>query len=381
MPLPVVFASLPQGDNPASLLDTQFNAVAGFTTIPCQATVGGSANQLELQPFEDAPTVTVMSDLAPAFTFVAPVGSTGNVTANVAGLGEFPVYKDNGAVLVTGGDLVAGGIYTMTFSSTLDGGAGGFSIDVLGLTGAGPLELYGPLSVNETLPADAAHAQIFTNTYVTDITGRFSWNVYESPGTILRYWQTGPGGFLSVMPDGSLEYQVVPSGAADAPVPTPTTLVTVFASGQTRFYGPVSANETMPANASHAEFFASNYVASGNLAFNIYTAAGIVPSYWNNGPGGELSMMSDGGLQYSVVPSGTAGAATPAATPVLSVSAKGVTKTSPGTVGALPTAASAGVGSRAFVTDATSTAFGAAATGGGGNAVPVFSNGSAWLIG
>ena len=187
---------------------------------------------------------------------------------------------------------------------------------------SGPLELYGPLAVNENLPPDAAHAQIFTNTYVSTLDGRFAWNLYESPGTILRYWQNGPGGLLSVMTDGSLQYQVAPSGTADTPASL-STLMTLYASGQTRFYGPVSANETMPGNASHAEFFASNYVASGNLAFNIYTAAGVIPSYWQNGPGGELSMMSDGGLQYAVVPSGTAGNPVGTPTPVMTLSATG----------------------------------------------------------
>ena len=51
------------------------------------------------------------------------------------------------------------------------------------------------------------------------------------------------------------------------------------------------------------------------------------------------------------------------------------------TVGALPAAATAGAGARAFVTDANSSTFNAAAAAGGANAVPVFSTGSAWKIG
>ena len=47
----------------------------------------------------------------------------------------------------------------------------------------------------------------------------------------------------------------------------------------------------------------------------------------------------------------------------------------------IPSAATAGVGARAFVTDATSTTFGAAYVGGSTNKMPVFSNGTGWYIG
>jgi hypothetical protein len=55
--------------------------------------------------------------------------------------------------------------------------------------------------------------------------------------------------------------------------------------------------------------------------------------------------------------------------------------TTPVTVSALPSAATAGAGARAFVTDANSITFNAAAVGGGGNNMPVFSNGTGWFIG
>jgi hypothetical protein len=58
-----------------------------------------------------------------------------------------------------------------------------------------------------------------------------------------------------------------------------------------------------------------------------------------------------------------------------------VVRTTATTVSGLPTAAAAGAGARAFVTDANSNTFNAAAASGGANAVPVFSNGTAWFIG
>ncbi len=51
------------------------------------------------------------------------------------------------------------------------------------------------------------------------------------------------------------------------------------------------------------------------------------------------------------------------------------------TVATLPTAATAGVGARAFVTDASATTFASVVAGGGLNKVPVYSDGTDWRIG
>lgn len=51
----------------------------------------------------------------------------------------------------------------------------------------------------------------------------------------------------------------------------------------------------------------------------------------------------------------------------------------PTTVAALPPAGT--VGRRAFVTNATATTFGSIVAGGGSNKVPVFDNGTNWVIG
>ena len=134
MPLPITFANLPAGDNPASLLDTQFAAVAGFTVIPCSAT---GQNIIQLRPFLDAPVVSQYSDLSPVFTFAATESSTGDVTLNVNGLGEFVAFKANGAVIASAGDLQAGLVYQAAFFSGLNHGAGGFVVNVGGGGGGG----------------------------------------------------------------------------------------------------------------------------------------------------------------------------------------------------------------------------------------------------
>lgn len=51
------------------------------------------------------------------------------------------------------------------------------------------------------------------------------------------------------------------------------------------------------------------------------------------------------------------------------------------TVSGLPSAATAGAGARAFVTDATATTLASTVAGGGTNAVPVYSDGTTWKVG
>jgi hypothetical protein len=59
----------------------------------------------------------------------------------------------------------------------------------------------------------------------------------------------------------------------------------------------------------------------------------------------------------------------------------GPVKTLSTTVSGLPSASGAGIGARAFVTDATATTFLSTVAGGGSNKVPVVSDGTNWLIG
>lgn len=51
------------------------------------------------------------------------------------------------------------------------------------------------------------------------------------------------------------------------------------------------------------------------------------------------------------------------------------------TVATLPSAVTAGVGARAFVSDATNTTFASTVAGAGANKVPVYSDGTDWKIG
>jgi hypothetical protein len=56
-------------------------------------------------------------------------------------------------------------------------------------------------------------------------------------------------------------------------------------------------------------------------------------------------------------------------------------RTTPTLVASLPTAAAAGAGARAYVTNSTVNTFGATVVSGGAFAVPVHSNGTNWIVG
>jgi len=58
-----------------------------------------------------------------------------------------------------------------------------------------------------------------------------------------------------------------------------------------------------------------------------------------------------------------------------------ITNTSVTTVANLPTASTTYTGVRTFVSDSTTTTFGAAVTGGGSNTVPVYCTGTSWNVG
>lgn len=58
-----------------------------------------------------------------------------------------------------------------------------------------------------------------------------------------------------------------------------------------------------------------------------------------------------------------------------------ITNTTIYTVATLPTASTTNSGTRTFVSDSSTTTFGATVSGGGSNIVPVYSNGTSWKVG
>ena len=126
MPLPVTFATLAQGNQPLSLLDTQFATLGLFTVIPCGST---GQNAVVLTPTAVSPTFTQYFPWAPVFTWRQNQTSTGPVTIQIAGLATVNAYGSNGGVALGSGDLVAGNIYQCAYDPNLNTGAGGFVVN------------------------------------------------------------------------------------------------------------------------------------------------------------------------------------------------------------------------------------------------------------
>jgi hypothetical protein len=128
--LPVNFATLPGGNQPLSLFDTQFAAVASLGSIPCAA---AGQNSIALSPLANTPTISSYPDLAPSFVFAAAQTSNGSVTINVNLVGARNAYKWNGTQLCGAGDIIAGNVYRATPLQALNAGAGGFVVDSIGV--------------------------------------------------------------------------------------------------------------------------------------------------------------------------------------------------------------------------------------------------------
>ena len=147
--------------------------------------------------------------------------------------------------------------------------------------------------------------------------------------------------------------------------------------------------------------FADNTVDIGSSAvrvkvgyFNFVQAATYLQTGAGNvqmaGPSsGVLTLLNGAGLDFNRIQFGGTTDAFPAiardgAGIKFTGAAAGATawiKVPPVAVSALPLAATAGAGARAFVNDALAPTFGSAVTGGGAVLVPVYSDGSAWNVG
>ena len=116
--------------------------------------------------------------------------------------------------------------------------------------------------------------------------------------------------------------------------------------------------------------------AAGDVIQVRFIAAITVMSALVNGTSNIGIPTSSGNAVISV--GGTANVLTITST---GITVSGIVKTTPLAVNALPSAATVGVGARAFVTDANTITFYSNVGNGGSNSVPVFSNGTNWLVG
>src|SRR5215472_1536235 len=123
MSFPTVFANLPAGNNPASLLDTMYAIVGAQGAIPCTAT---GTNSYTLTPNTNYYQPASYQNFQ-IVAFVVPNSSTGLVSARLGPLAFINVYMPSG-LQAGSGDLTVGAYVIMAFNAALNSGAGGFQV-------------------------------------------------------------------------------------------------------------------------------------------------------------------------------------------------------------------------------------------------------------
>lgn len=126
MALPWVFANLAAGNQPASKLDDNFNALGAYATVPCTAS---GTNTITLTPVAGAPTIAAYNQLQ-AYRFVAANTSSGTVSIQVGALASLPAYRptSGGPVALDSGFIVAAEAYDAVYDVALNSGGGGFHV-------------------------------------------------------------------------------------------------------------------------------------------------------------------------------------------------------------------------------------------------------------
>ena len=146
MAFPTTFAAVSAATG--AQLDANFNAAGNLGVIPCA--VSGT-NALTLTPTAGiTPTVAAYANYK-RFSGVVSVTNTAAVTLRVGALPVLNCYKDSpaGPVALSGGELIAGNMFTAVYNAALNVGAGGFHIytgtDFAGGTITGNMVLSGAI--------------------------------------------------------------------------------------------------------------------------------------------------------------------------------------------------------------------------------------------
>jgi len=237
MPLPNTFAA--QTSPQMVELDQNFAALGALTTIPC--TVAGT-NTLALTATANTPTIAAYSNYQP-FSFIAANTNSTAATAAVGSLAALSIYKDSlgGPVVLTGGEIVAGGLVILTYDSALNTGAGGFHLSppTLSPTLAAPVLLTSS-SANYTVPAGVTLLRIA-------MTGAGG-----GGGGVSAAAATASAGLPGVMITGAMIVtpgQVIPYGCGAGGTRGPNTGTSGGVGGDTTF-GPFTAKGGGPGGGS-----------------------------------------------------------------------------------------------------------------------------------
>lgn len=177
MAFPWIFANLAAGNQPASKLDDNFNALGTYATVPCTA---AGTNAITLTPVSGTPTIGSLNQLQ-SYRFLAAATSTSAVTIQVLALGFLPAYYPgvSGPVAANSGNVVIGECYDAIYDVALNSGAGGFHLyNVIPPSAISPIthvsgtyttntNLSTLMLLNDTVPLNTAGTQVISISVVT----------------------------------------------------------------------------------------------------------------------------------------------------------------------------------------------------------------------
>jgi len=124
-----ILANLSSGNQPLSILDTQFNNVAAWGRVICTAS---GTNDITLTPSLSGFAALTYAD-GHQYFFIAAATSTGAVTLKVGAQAARNVYRADGTAQVAANDIVSGHAYAVTYNSALNSGTGGWYLEDLSI--------------------------------------------------------------------------------------------------------------------------------------------------------------------------------------------------------------------------------------------------------
>jgi hypothetical protein len=319
-------------------------------------------------------------------------GSAGPVTARALVTADLP----SGA-LVNGGALGTpssgnGSNITNVNAATLGGAtfAAAGAVSGTTITGSGALKSTAGAIISHQNGSDLAGSGSFLQ--VENNAGDRAWLSQLSASNNLDWWFYGGSSFVKYMTLSSTGLGV--TGALSATGALTTAGLKEDTSGNLGLGGTPNAGWTNTRVIELDPTFSAistDKTSDGNLSlsWNAYAVLSDTWKYRNTGLAANRFALIQGAYKWFTAPSGTAGTAI-AFTQAMTLDASGnlsnlgVIKTGVFTVGTLPSASAVGVGSIAFVTDANTTVIlglGLTVIGGGSNKVPVYSDGTNWIVG